>query len=1039
MREPLADPFIPEVVVVQSRGVARWLALQLAAESGVCANVRFPFPTDFAWELYRTLRPEVPERTPFAPEIMTWRLFDMLKALERDRLFSPVARYVGEDPLRRYELAEKLAQHYDEYLTYRPDWIQRWERLPSEHWQAALWRSIAREIDTPHRATLQGELIAALGGANAGALKLPQRVCVFGAPALPPSHLELLAALARHCAVHLFVSNPCREYWGDIEDERVIARRRAARPSEAAYLESGNRLLAAFGKQGREFFDHLVEWDRALQEEHFVEPPRDALLGAIQSDILALREPSHDGEASVIDGRDRSLQIHSCHSPAREVEVLHDQLLALFDARGIDPSEVVVMTPDIATYAPYIEAVFGTARPEIPFNISDRSAEQSSSLAETFMSLLDLASSRYEAHRVMKLLEESAIRRRFGLTESDLDTARRWLRESGIRWGIDAAHRASFGVPPVHEHTWRFGLDRLMLGYALPGAGEHLFAGVLPYDEVEGSLGPLLGRFQTFVEAAIRLRSRFDAARAVGAWCAMLQDLLQTFFDPVAEQAEELEDVRSCIEALGRDAALGGSVQPVPAEVLVAALQRRLEAPGRAFLSGGVTFCAAIPMRTLPFQVVCMLGLNDGAFPRVRRREGFDLMAEDFRKGDRSRRDDDRYLFLDSLVSAGHCLYLSYVGRHVRDDTVLPPSVLVSELLDYVERNYQLAGGAPLRGHLLTEHPLQAFSRRYFAGDERLFTYSALHASAAAVAGRGNRTSHPLVTRDLPQLEPAARTVELDALVHFFRNPARFFLQQRLGIRLNTPDEELEGIEPLVLDGLAAFDLRQRLLAHALAGEFFDGRAVARAGGVLPHGQWGDVHYDNEQSAAETMAKALLPQLPPRVLEPLAFELTLGSMTLVGTLAPLGAAGLLDYRAAKDGAHVQIRTWIRHLVLNVLAPPGVEPVTRCVTQDCTLVFAPVPDARAHLTALLALYWSGLHRPLHFFPRTACAFAEKGPLHYSVTTTWRGGGYDSSRAECDDPYYRLAFRGSDPLDAEFQAAASAVFGPLLVARTREEHR
>jgi exodeoxyribonuclease V gamma subunit len=721
----------------------------------------------------------------------------------------------------------------------------------------------------------------------------------------------------------------------------------------------------------------------------------------------------------------------------REVEVLHDRLLALFTAApDLEPSQVVVMTPDIETYAPYVEAVFATAEPRIPFNISDRSAEQESTLAATFMALLELPGSRYDANRVLAILDEPSVQRRFSLSESDLETARRWVRESQIRWGIDAPHRARFGLPATHEHTWRFGLDRLLLGYALPGGNERLFADVLPYDEVEGSLGGVLGRFQSFAEAAIALDSQFAGARPIAQWCERMQGLLARFFEPPEERAEELEALRTCVAGLEREARTARYSGAVPLAVVVAALRGRLEAPGRAFLSGGVTFCAMVPMRSLPFEAVCMIGMNDGAFPRVRRRDGFDLMANDFRKGDRSRRDDDHYLFLESILSARRFLYVSYTGRHIREDTVMPPSVLVSELLEYVARSREAPGGADIRQRLVTQHPLQAFSPRYFEGDDRLFSYSHTLARAASVAGRGVRSPQPFMTEALPAPDAESRHVDLEGLIRFFRNPTRYLFERRLKVRLETADEEIEAREPFELNGLPLFALKQRLLDLRLRGVPHDALALARAGGVLPHGAMGEILFEDQNALLERFAETIAPLLPAEVFDPVSFDLVSGPVTLTGALSGVSADGILDYRVVRASANLRVGAWIRHLALNAFAPRGVGRTTRCVSQDCVLRFAPIDDARNRLEELLELYWCGLQRPLHFFPRTSCAFVDEGAMSAKVRAVWNGGYDGTPPGERADPYYMLAFRNLVPLDEAFERAARALFVPLKAALTEE---
>jgi exodeoxyribonuclease V gamma subunit len=1027
-RAPLASPFSPEVVIVQSRGVARWLTLQLAGHNGVCANVRFPFPIGFAWELYRTLG-ELPQASPFEPDVMTWRVLQTLPGMEPLPEFAPVHAYIRGDQLRRYDLARRIAETFEQYLIYRPDWIAEWEAGRGGHWQAWLWQRVAEASGAPHRVALHQRFLQRLDAGVLVRAGIPERISVFGAPALSPVVLDLLAALASHIEVHLFLSNPCREYWGDIAAAGEIARRKLAQRADAAFLESGNTLLASLGKQGRDFIDLLQNYP-AQENEKFIEPGEASLLAAIQSDLLDLRERGTTTAATEVSPNDCSVQVHSCHSAMREVEVLHDQLLALFERhRGLQPSDIVVMTPDIESYAPYVEAVFATAEPRIAFNISDRSAERESTLAAAFMALLDLPGSRYDANQVLAILDEPAVQRRFGLVEEDLDTIHRWVREAQIRWGIDAAHRAGLGLPGTAEHTWRFGLDRLLLGYALPGGNERLFADILPYDEVEGGLGQVLGRFHSFAQAAIGLHALAGESRTMTQWAHVLRTALAQFFDPEETHDDELEAVRSAIASLEADARAGGFGGALPLEVVKSALRARLEVPGRAFLSGGVTFCAMVPMRSLPFDVVCLIGMNDGAFPRVRRPYGFDLMATDFRKGDRSRRDDDRYLFLESLLSARRYFYISYTGQHIRDNSVIPPSVLVSELLDYIAQGFRGPAGTDIRNHIVMHHPLQAFSPRYFDGSGKLFSYSGTLCQAAHLAGKGSTSSEPLIPEPLPEPEPEWRTIELEALIRFFGSPARYLVRQRLGIRLEVADEDVDGREPFTSDPLESYELKQRLLALRMRGEpVRNGLPAARGSGLLPHAQVGAIVFEQTGDEVEAFAGKLLEALSEKTLGPIGVDLAVGALRLRGALTGVSRAGLLGYRLAKCQPKDLFDAWIRHLVLNTLAPPGVAPVTRWILQDRVVNFVPVPDALTILEQLMELYWTGLQRPLHFFPRSAQAYLEKNPSLDAARKAWVSHQY----GESDDPYYRLIFRGCDPLDAEFEKLSLAVFGPMQAA-------
>ena len=1054
LRRPLRSPLAGEVVVVQSNGMARWLALRLADRLGVCANLSWRFPATFLWEMSRAVLRQLPQTSSFDKPVLVWRTMALLRELEPALRFELPRAYLGDgqDDFRRYELAYRIADAFDQYLIYRPDWIGKWEAGEDDHWQAELWRWLARGGEA-HRVRVQEQFAAALAGGDFDPRRLPERVTVVGVAALPPSYLDLLAGLARHVEIHLFLLDPCREYWGDIRAERDLARLGEEIDPDEAYLTVGNPLLASLGKQGRDFLDLLLAYPRAEWDD-FAEPAGEDVLRVLQADILHLRERGGDDCPPLpLRPDDRSVQVHACHGPMREVEVLHDQLLALFEAwPDLRPSDVIVMAPDIATYGPLLEAVFDSAPRErrIPFGVADQGVRIENPLVETFFELLDAGGGRFDAAQVLNLLEPPAVRRRFGLSQDDLAQVRRWVREVGIRWGIDAESKRTWGLPATAEHTWRTGLDRLLLGYALPGGGRELYAGILPHDEVEGGEALALGRLHGFAEALFGLDARLRERRSLEEWTVALNEVLEAFFDPCEREENELQLVRTALEALKDSAVLARFAEPVTLGVVKSALRGQLNAvegqSGR-FLGGGVTCCAMVPMRSIPFPVICLIGMNDDAYPRPQRPVGFDLMAARFRRGDRSRRQDDRYLFLETLLSARRCLYLSYVGQSIRDNSALPPSVLVGELLDAVDRSFRPAAGGRASERLVVRHPLQPFSRRYFGEDGHLFSYAREWVEASRRAGRGEREAAPLLAAALPEPEPALRAVTLDALARFFRNPARWLLRERLGIRPELEEEALATREPFVLDGLENYRLVGQMLdLHLDRRPVAEIERVARASGALPHGQVGECVFAEAQARVTRFAGRLNRALPSRrSARWLNVDLPLGEFRLTDRLTGLTPTGWVGYRLASMKAVDYLDLWLHHLALNAVAPEGVIPQSHWVAEDKDVILDPVEQPELQFRALLELYWEGSRRLLHFFPKSALAYVERfhadqdaDKALWSARKAWEGDEFRRSKAERDDAYYRLAFRDTDPLDAEFARLAAAVFEPLFerVCRTGE---
>ncbi|MCB1918397.1 MAG: exodeoxyribonuclease V subunit gamma [Candidatus Competibacteraceae bacterium] len=1051
LRHPLHSPLAREIIVTQSNGMARWLSLQLANRLGVCANIAFQFPAPFLWEMSRAVLRWLPPTSAFDRPVLNWRVMALLRDLEAVPRFAPVRAWLGDgdDDFRRHELACRIADCFDQYLIYRPDWITQWEEGQEDHWQAELWRRLARG-DEAHRTRVQNQLRTVLRQGQVDPRRLPERVAIVGVSALPPLYLDLLAELARYVEVHLFLLNPCREYWGDIRAERDLARLGEDIDPDAEYLTVGNPLLASLGKQGRDFIDLLPGYPR-VESDHFVEPGSDSLLHCLQADILHLRERGTDEHPPLsLRPDDRSLQIHVCHGPMREVEVLHDQLLDLLATqRDLRPSDIMVMAPDIARYGPLIEAVFDAAPRErrIPFSVADQGLPVENPLVEVFFELLDLSGERFDAAQVLSLLEPSAVRRRFGLNEDDLERIRQWVRGVGIRWGIDASAKDAWALPATTEHTWRAGLDRLLLGYALPGQGRDLYASILPYDEIEGGEAQALGGLQSFLAALFELRDGLRERHPPTDWIVILRALLERFFEPREREENELQLIRKALDALGEQTELAGFAEPVSLSVVKATLRELLttsESGAGRFLSGGVTCCAMTPMRSIPFAVICLIGMNDDAYPRPHQPVGFDLLAKRFQRGDRSRRQDDRYLFLETLLSARRVLYLSYVGQSIRDHSVLPPSVLVSELLDVVDRGFQTTNGERASAQLVTRHPLQAFSRRYFTGDPRLFSYAREWIEASRQAGRGELDKPPLLTGELSEPEPALRWVTLETLTRFFRNPARWLLRERLGVQVGEGEEALETREPFVLDGLENYQLLDRMLdLHREGRSVADIETIMRASGALPHGQVGECLFAGASERVARFAGRLGRVLPRRDTKPLEVDLMLGDFRLTGRLTGMTASGWVGYRLAKIKAADYLNLWLHHLALNVAAPEGVARQSHWVAEDQDVVLDALEHPQALLKTLLDLYWQGSCRLLPFFPKSALAYVEsfrkaqeKGKeadpdkALWAARQVWEGSEQQASLAERRDAYYQLAFGDVDPLDSTFTAMAMAVFGSLF---------
>jgi exodeoxyribonuclease V gamma subunit len=1048
LKVPLKHPLASEVIVVQSKGMQRWVTMELAKHFGIWANGYYPFPNAMVGWLFGLVFPDLPDEDLFSREVMTWKIIGLLPEFLGREDFTPLRHYLSGDNngLKRFQLAERIAHTFDQYTLFRPEMLKEWESSKKKgqenDWQAILWREIVAGTKGRHRGKLKEDFCRLVETEVASAGKMPERISLFGVSYLPKYHMEILTAIVRVTEVNLFVLSPTREYWSDI-----ISRREQARlnPANTALRIEGNPLLASLGKLGRDFSDMIIEIaDVAIgQQDQYEDPPGHSLLHHIQSDILNLRGAGAEVEKQPIDPDDVSVQIHSCHSPMREIEVLYDNLLALLERTdGLSPRDIVVMTPDIEIYAPYISAVFDGSQEsslKIPYSIADRRLRSEGQIADVFLKLLSLPGSRFTVVQVFDILSAEPVKKRFDLHDEELEILRGWIENTSIRWGLDEHSRSRLELPGYRENTWRAGLDRLLLGYAMTDDQGRTFNGKLPYDDLEGSETKSLGKLADFIDRIGAIDENLARPHTLFEWRNLCRALVADFILAGDDMASELATLNSLITDmgdLGEQSGFDGKVEP---GVIRAWLTARLdqEEKGFGFMTGGVTFCAMLPMRSIPFRMVALIGMSDGAFPRQDNAPGFDLIARNHRRGDHSRRDEDRYMFLESILSVRDCLYISYLGQSMKDNSGMPPSVLVSELMDAIERSFTAGNNIKIEDRLVKKHRLQAFSRDYFAEDSPLFSYS--EENYKALLEKQSQPDKHMEFLKTPLEEPPEdeKDIPLIRLLRFFDNPAKYFLENRMKIRLEDIAAPLDEREPFAVEGLELYGLRKEILDLAIQGrnarDFFD---IARCRGIIPPARHGEIVFENACCEVDAFVKIVQGKFNgENPLASLDFELDLSGFRLTGRLDGIWPSRMIRYRLAKLKAKDRVGAWILHLVLNAVCKKDFPRETLLIMSDGLAAYRPVENAGAILKSLLDLYWQGLTLPLRFFPESAMAYAEQAWDVNKARAKW-DDAYNDIPGEGRDPYFRLCFGRVEPFNEEFEKTARALLEPLLLHQVKE---
>jgi exonuclease V gamma subunit len=1061
---PLSSPFAKEVFLIQSQGMERWLSQQLASQFGVWGNYEYLFPGKFFSSLAQSIDSRLSDAA-FERNLMLWRIEALLRKLD-GTTFLPLTQYLsGENiDLKRYQLAQQLAQIFDQYQMMRPDMLAAWQKgqllyqTTAEQWQQALWLQITEQTGHKHRGSLWLDMIAKLNAAEEGAFseQLPERISVFGLNTMPPLFLSYLQGLSKHCQLHLFLLNPAQDFWADLASKKQ-------RLNDENF--SGHPLLSTLGQQGREFQEMLLEQAQFDFEPESFEPGEaNTNLQRLQNGILNNRLDEQSLQA------DNSISIHACHSRMREVEVLKNQLLQNLES---DPTlelrDIVVMAPDIQVYEPFISAVFD----DIQHAIADRSLRLSNNALDAFIRFLNLSQSRFGWQTVLDLLEQPVVYPGFGLSEVDLELIKHWVQDTHVRWGKSAEHKQELGLPELSENTWQAALDRLLMGYAV-GSDQDFVLGILPYKDIEGSPALALGGLCDFMQLLFKAGKDLKQAKTLKNWSTQLYYYADQLLSP-AEPAER-QQLNELLAELS-DELPSVHNNAVELQVIVAWLEGMVaeRKSSNGFLRGQLTFCSMLPMRSIPFKVIALLGMNDGEFPKIDRHPTFDLLAKNFRKGDRSHRADDRYQFLEILLSARQQLIMTYIGQSISHNDAIPPSVVISELLEVLQcggnqvadlvsakpspegegwvttarmqeveqRREQLPrgnqnkenslfesphpsllpqgeGAAPPNSatlkwqsgpaDLITRHPLQPFSRRYFDNSPGLFSFSEADCETAkALAARDNASSSATVNlwwqkelaKDAEEAK-ATEVIELGELFSFFQHPQRYFLRRQMDLRFSGIEADTEEREPFsvaMLDGYAIY--------HEWIHEALNGKPVS-VKKLQAQGRWlagvpGELEFERQQKTINQFVELIKAKNLGTLLDDLPIDITINSCRLVGKLSNLYQNGSLLYRYANLKGKDFICALLHHAVINQVQkqtalstpgnypPVGIMPLasdttpkeaiaglqsTFLLSADEDLGLLPEHYQPDHLTSLIDIYRLGREQPDAFFVEPAFAYIKQ---------------------------------------------------------------
>jgi exodeoxyribonuclease V gamma subunit len=999
IEKPLLSPY---PVIIPGMAVGQWLTQYLANKRSICANMERIMPGAYLWRLARQFDSKLPERSEF-DELS---LFPLLSLLDEQTFLSQCPRLshylenCGSGD--KVELTKKIASTFFQYQIYRPDWLNKWSQGSllnlgvDESWQQALWQKLTENAAHSNRAIVEATLAQAITD-QPEAFDLPKSLCLFGITTPPPGFIHIVKALAKHIDIHLFAFT-------------------------SQESEIPNDVLPHWHETGEGFnlqFEHaqntVIEHNNLTT--NYLQYLQNVLTGKSKQPALPM---------------DESITCVSCYSPMREVEAVHDFLLnRLSTDKNLQPGNILIALPDLETYAPYIRAVFESSDPFIPYTINDSLTASESPLVNGLMEVLSLPEWRFTHEEVMVLLNNHLVQKRFEISDLDLEQIQAWLTEAGIRWGINGQHRQEFDLPDSDEHTWQAGLDRLLLGFALPKSlddGDQLFNNVLPVDEIESGSADLLSRFVTYFEQLVHWRKKLKHAYSPSDWKTLLQNILGDFFHIDGNEEKNKDNLLCVFDKLAADAKQSQYDKVLDIDAIKSLLSAEVTTSNRNVRpSGCINIVSMSSMATVPFKQVCIIGMNYDAWPSQDRQPGFDLMQKHNRSGDKNKSLDERALTLQLILAAEQDLYLSYTGRNINNGDKVPPSVLLSEIIDF---NTTL-------GHKISlqQHPMHVFSPDNFTDKTRLQSHNKMWLETAEKLGSG-RQQFPLLCDaradyKLEKMNPIA----FDDLTQFFSNPQSHFLRNQLGISLSDDIESWNNTEPFSLGDFADKNVREVALKSALKQKGSNAENVTKASGLLPHGRHGELLYELEQEKIDHLVAELSDEFFTETLPPVLVDINLSGYQVVGSIRELRESGFLIVLADELYPYQKVKYWLQHLLLCCSAPQGVACKTHIHHLKGDLIFTSPSDPRELLSQWLSAYQQGQNNPLSFFAKSSYQYARKfnkKPDHNaalkSAKVKWDDGfKFLGENAKINNQYL---YRDHNPLTPDFEILAKDLLLPMI---------
>jgi len=960
--KPLNNIFEKEIFVYDSKILFQYLNIFIAEKIGISANIKLYHPNDFIWKLFEIISPKKKLKNTFTHSMMIWKI---MKIIDDKKIFENYNK--KEAKLQKFKFSFLMANIFEQYIFYRPNWINEWETEKNtsiidqnDIWQIKLWIEIIKNSKKTHQysyhfANLFYNFQKLFEEKKIQKKHLPSRCFIISSFALNPSYIRIFQNISTYINIYFLYVTPFKKnIFNFIQDNNIfLNQKKNKKPCD-------NSLIKLWGQYEKIYALYIIRSKEMKIINCFKENNNRNLLNSIKNDLL---KKNINKKKRFLISTDNSISINICFNKKNEIEILHKKLLIFFNKNSsIKPKDVVVTSFSIENYISSINSVFASEnnKKQIPFFIANKFSKKTNIIISSFKKILNLANSRFHNEEILEFLDIPEIAKKFNLSEEEIKILYYWIEEANIRWAIDCKHKDYLSFPKNKQNTWLYGIEKLLLSYAMNDT-EKVWNNILSCSSINGSRTEIIEKLIIFIKTLKKWQKKLSRSQYLIHWHSLSKDLINDFFFCSQKIEKSIKMIQKNWTEMINNNLSSGYLKKVSINILIKNFFYKYYFNNhQKFLPDVVNFCHPNAVCYIPFKIICIIGADHLSVPKINHLDKFNLLKKYPLIEDINIYQKYCYLFAQSISCAEQYFYISYVGYSIKDESKIYPSILIDQLLHYISSNFCFSGDCNLSlqdnskkiiKHLCKKYKIQYFYKKKYANPsttenlQDVFKYTNRNINNKNILKRNSCTK-----------------INLKDLITFWKNPICYFFNVNLQIKVDIKKHAINTTEPFSVNQEDSFKIKNILLNKIINNqdtmELFKKYMLS---GKLPYDFFGKIFWNQKLKEMTMIAKEVMKYRISK--EEKKINLKIEKYQIDGILSEIQTTGLLRWKPNTINFSDRITLWLEHLIYSLLGGCGESRIIGYKKQTWSFSSLTFDLAYTYLLKYIKGYVEGIKKPI----------------------------------------------------------------------------